>query len=41
MTVLLTHLGQWILDKTEIINAYEIKWHDKLHIQSSYDKLSK
>lgn len=27
LTVLLTHLGQWILDKEEIVSTYENKWN--------------
>lgn len=27
LTVLLTHLGQWILDGEEIVSTYEMKWN--------------
>ena len=29
VTLLLTNLGQWILDGAEVIKTYEIKWKEK------------
>lgn len=31
LTVLLTHLGQWIVNGAEVIRMYEIQWNEKIH----------